>query len=124
MLVLNIRFISGFQTVALEPKMFHSAFERGFRHTSNLEKIKILNYFFFLIFLLFLFSSELKHSATIYYFQKLADSLDTSEFEDNLRELKESAVWEDHPKLQSYVEKQWLKDDYHKVFSITLSETG
>ena len=55
----------------------------------------------------------IKKKSIIILFQKLAESVTEDDFTTNLQQLKESHLWKRNPRLQIYIEKQWLSK--HKV---------
>ena len=47
--------------------------------------------------------------------QGIAESLAEVDYQQNLSTLKNSRVWEVKQNLKSYIEKEWLANDKHKV---------
>jgi hypothetical protein len=47
--------------------------------------------------------------------QGIAESLTEVDYQQNLSTLKNSRVWEVKQNLKSYIEKEWLANDKHKV---------
>ena len=51
--------------------------------------------------------------------QKMAESLTEVEYWSNLAALKSHTIWKKSPKLQRYIEAEWLRNDKYKVKLIT-----
>ena len=49
------------------------------------------------------------------YLQGVAESLTEVDYQQNLSTLKNSRIWEVKQNLKSYIEKEWLANDKHKV---------
>jgi len=47
--------------------------------------------------------------------QKVAESLTVDEYHTNIKQLRENPLWTKQPRLQDYIEKQWLANDKYKV---------
>ena len=43
-----------------------------------------------------------------YALQGLAESISEEEFDDRLKELRSSEIWETNERLRTYIERQWL----------------
>jgi len=49
------------------------------------------------------------------HFQSVAEAYTEEQFHEKLQVLYNSDVWSENPRLQKYIEKQWLDDNMHKV---------
>lgn len=45
---------------------------------------------------------------------RVAESFNEKEYQDNLNHLMENTLWKRQPKLQDYIMKQWLLNDKYK----------
>nr|XP_022321445.1 uncharacterized protein LOC111123426 [Crassostrea virginica] len=52
--------------------------------------------------------------ATLDMLNRVAESLTEDDFQSNLRLMKENPLWKKQPRLQDYMQKQWLANDKHK----------